>query len=231
MIRKSLLVLANSYKRNERCIAGRELAIVNGQTILSLWLRPVSAHNEGELSLTERVLAQTWVEVGVGDIVEVSLDHQPADPTQPENWLLWKNGDWTDISQSFARPNLDVLEERPPSLWLDPQAGSDRCRDGWLQQHPPAQSLYVVRAENLAVRLSCDVQGKVSRRARFEYGGQVYDLSLTDPEACRKVQPRVPRPGTGGVEIPVGSCRICISLARSFQGYHYKVVATILEGL
>lgn len=231
VVRKSMIVLANSMKRSERCIAGRELLLVNGQTVLSSWLRPVSNHGEGELTLLERVNVLSNLEIGVGDIVDVSLDSQQSDPSQPENWLLFQSPSWTNADPQFSAPALDQLEERPISLWAEPGTSTDRCRDGWLAKNPPTQSLYVVRAEQLVVRLSVDPSGKVTRRCLFEFGGAKYDLSLTDPEAFLRLGRHQPRPGTGVVDVPIGSVRICVSLARSFQGFHYKVVATILEGI
>ena len=120
MIRKAIFVLANSIKRNERCIAGREVLLSSGQTVVSGWVRPISTHDEGELTFLERVCSTTSLEVGVLDVVEVSLDRPGGDPTQPENWVLWGNGAWTDVSFQHTPPNLDQLEERPASLWLDP---------------------------------------------------------------------------------------------------------------
>jgi hypothetical protein len=231
MFRKSILVLANSTKNNERCIAGRELLLANGQTVLSGWVRPVSNHDDGELSISERVIAATLMEVGVGDIVEVSLGLQPHDPTQPENWVLWQSGDWADVGSNFVRPGLDQLEEDPGSLWLEPNVRNDRVSDNWLARNPPAQSLYVVRGTVVVVHLACDNHGKQTYRCEFGYRGQRYNLSLTDPEAQRKFHPQMPKPGANPVKLLLGSVRLCISLARSFRGYHYKVVATILEGL
>jgi hypothetical protein len=232
MIRKSLFVLANSHKRNERCVAGRELLLVNGQTVLSSWVRPVGARGDGELTRTEREFAMTRVEVSVGDILEVGLARPAGDPTQPENWVLFGRGDWTDVRDRHRPPSLDELEEQPAGLWLDPVTSTDRVREAWLAQHPPPQSLYVIRAERLVVKLGSDPLGKPSYRCRFDYRGlQYYNTSLTDPVARRKLDPQVPRAGASPVDISVGTVRVCVSLARPFQGFHYKVVATILEGL
>src|SRR5688572_24311931 len=107
MVRKTLVVLANSFKRSERCIAGRELVLVNGQTVLSAWIRPVSSHGEGELALARRQIAMTRAQIAVVDIVEVGLARPAGDPTQPENWVLFGRGDWTDGSVTHGRPGLD----------------------------------------------------------------------------------------------------------------------------
>jgi Dual OB-containing domain len=232
MIRKSLFVLANSMKRNERCVAGRELVMVNGQTVVSSWVRPVSARGDGELTHAERVIAQTRAEVAVGDILEVGLVRPASDPTQPENWVIFGRGDWMDVRGSHRPPSLDELEEQPTALWLDPATSTDRVRAAWVAENPPPQSLYVIRAERLVVKLGSDPLGKPSYRCRFDYCGlQYYNMGLTDPKARRKLDPQVPRAGDSPVDVPVGTVRVCVSLARPFQGFHYKVVATILEGL
>jgi len=232
MIRKSLFVLANSMKRNERCVAGRELVSANGQTIVSSWVRPVSARGDGELTHAERVIAKTREEVAVGDIMDVKLARPACDPTQPENWVIFGRGEWTDARANHRPPSLDELEEQPAELWLDPAASTDRVREAWVRENPPPQSLYVIRTERLVVKLGSDPLGKPSYRCRFEYRGlQYYNMGLTDPKARRKLDPHVPRAGAGPVDVPVGTVRVCVSLARPFQGFHYKVVATILEGL
>jgi Dual OB-containing domain len=80
--------------------------------------------------------------------------------------------------------------------------------------------------------LGSDPLGKPSYRCRFDYRGLQYcNMSLTDPTARRKLDPQVPHAGASSVDIRVGTVRVCVSLARPFHGYHYKVVATILEGL
>ena len=231
MIRKSLFVLANSIKRSERCIAGREMMLVKGQSVLSSWLRPVSNHDEGELSFLERLCVTTNLEVGVGDMVEVGLDRPGTDQTQPENWHLAGAGDWANVGTRFVRPTLDQLEEQPASLWLDPKVSTDRVCNTWLTQNPPRQSLYVVRTSDLVVQLTCDATGKPGYRCRFGYGGLHYDLSMTDPEARRKLTSQMPRKAGNPVDVSLGTVRVCVSLARDFKGFHYKVIAMILEGL
>jgi hypothetical protein len=124
------------------------------------------------------------------------------------------------------------LEEQPAALWLDPASPTDRVREAWVAQNPPSQSLYVIGAERLVVKLGSDPLGKPSYRCRFHYGGlQYYNMSLTDPKARRHLDPQVPRAGGSPVDVPVGTVRVCVSLARPYNGFHYKVVATILEGL
>ena len=231
MLRKSLFVLANSFKHNERCVAGRELVSVDGETVVSSWIRPVSVHGDGELNLAERIIVRTRAEVAVGDIVEVSLVRPSGDPTQPENWVLFGRGDWADVGANHRRPSLDELEEQPPGLWLDPVTTTDRARETWVAGNPPSQSLYVVRAEQFVARLSSDPLAKPSYRCRFDYRGLRYSMGLTDPRARRTLEPQVPRAGASPVDVPIGTVRVCLSLARPFRGFHYKVVATILEGL
>jgi hypothetical protein len=105
-----------------------------------------------------------------------------------------------------------------------------------LRADPPRQSLYVVRPEQFRLIFRTErSNGTVRHRRRcvFRYRGVEYDLSLTDPVVCARDEDRFPEPGRPPVELRL-SCgddlAICVSLAREFNGFHYKVVATIFEG-
>ena len=83
---KTLLILANSVRHVPNAyVAGREVINPGGQRTYGAWVRPVSNHGEGELSLQERWTAQNR-EVRVLDIVQMSLGDQVVDALQPENW-------------------------------------------------------------------------------------------------------------------------------------------------
>jgi hypothetical protein len=58
-----------------------------------------------------------------------------------------------------------------------------------------------------------------------------YNLAITDPDIDRKYF----RPFPGNLEevkqIPLNpdNCLLCISLAPEFNGYHYKLIAKVIE--
>jgi hypothetical protein len=61
-----------------------------------------------------------------------------------------------------------------------------------------------------------------------------YDMALTDPEITMRYESRMPAYGERPVEIRL-SCGdnllVCVSLAGDFGGQHYKLVATMFDGL
>ncbi|MBX9625353.1 MAG: hypothetical protein K2X82_16220 [Gemmataceae bacterium] len=235
VVRKRLMVLANAVRNHReegRCIAGRE--VVDGPAGLRLggWVRPVSGHGEGELWCSERRYPDGgWVRVL--DVADVELAGPVGDPDQPENWVLAGEGGWAELTRS-CRPPLDGLEETPPGLWLQPGGPTDRVSHGYLAAHPPGQSLYVVRPEEPRLVLGTEPgpgHPKRRRRCLFRYAGLDYDLALTDPKATEQYERRFPAPGQSALVVPLPGDRtlLCVSLARPFNGYHYKLVATVFE--
>ena len=72
---------------------------------------------------------------------------------------------------------------------------------------------------------------KKRRRGKFFYNGVRYNLAITDPEIDRKYFRPFPGIDDGVRQIPmdVNNCLLCISLAPEFNGYHYKLIATVIE--
>lgn len=59
-------------------------------------------------------------------------------------------------------------------------------------------------------------------------------MSLTDPVLSARFEARIPAAGHPKwvVPLPCGDdLLLCISLAGVFNGHHYKVVATVFEGV
>ncbi len=176
MDRKRILVLANSFKHQARCVAGRE---VNADGSLGPWIRPISNHGEGELLLHETRLAAGG-QVEVLQRVEMPLVRHAADPFQPENWLIHGAGNWLDVSVKCATVPLAALVESPPNLWQEPGRFADCASHRWLQEAPPKQSLYLIRPKNLRIRVESR-ESKEKWRAVFQFKGVGYNFSITDP--------------------------------------------------
>src|SRR5262245_33376735 len=139
LIRKRLLILANSYKYGGRCIAGREL-LPSGD--VGGWVRPVSREHDGAL-MWHQCLCPNGHLLRVGDVAEVALVGHAGDAHQPANWLLPQTGKWEKPPECLAPP-LRLLVERPGDLWM--QSGlmnTDRATVEHVAAHPPAQSLYL----------------------------------------------------------------------------------------
>lgn len=230
---KRIIVLANSYKKKPgRCVAGRALSEGG---VAGNWLRPISDQPEGEL-LPRHMKTEDGSPLDVLDIVDVPTGEHAKDETHPEDWYVDTTGLWKRQEKFLAR-NLAALEERPGDLWIDPSTRADRATTDFLIKRPMHQSLYLIRPTDFRVNLTNDFnpfegrnQGK--RRACFEYGGQEYVLGLTDPLFIDEYAVKFPDPDEPAIIVRPhyeDNCLLCVSLTPVFNGYHYKVVATVLE--
>ena len=234
-VTKRILVLANAIRHAPcRCIAGREVILAGAKYRFGPWIRPVSSHGEGELSPHETVLADGG-QPQVFDFIEVALLEPRKESHQPENWTIDPQASWQNVSRRFRPPPMRALLETPPHLWRLDRDRSDRVASGRLLQSPPSQSLYFIRLDRLRVRFEWrqwENTHRLRRRAVFAYNGTRYDLSITDPAFHARHAARIPARGDPPLEFDLAGGRgyyACISLAHGFNGYHYKVAATILE--
>jgi hypothetical protein len=233
---KRILILANSIKLGGRCLAGREI-FLNGESTYRIgpWLRPVGHVDGREIKESERFY---WPNdpVKVGDFAEVALAEKMNEPWHPENWRLIEKDPWRRISDLFVFPPLELLEEHPKDLWLEPGQRTDRMAHEEVLANPPTYSLAMIHPENFRIEFSSMiVEDELKRRRRclFRYRGVDYDMGMTDPVIGNRYAPCMPGPNEPikTIRLPGGDPRLlCVSLACAFRGFHYKVVATIFEG-
>lgn len=234
---KRMLVLANSVKKGSgRCIAGREVVNHNNKLYIGSWIRPVSNHGEGELWPEER-LYKDGREVAVLDFARVPISGKGTNPCQPENWVLRESERWDSLTSVFSLSNLSQFEERPADLWLQRGVDTDRVDHDHLLAYLPRQSLYLIRPQNLHLSFSrtCwDGITKTKRRCTFFYNGAGYNLGLTDPVISHRYESQIPALGAPPLVVRLPNDHnllICVSLAGAFNGVHYKLVATVFEGV
>lgn len=234
MTDKTLLILANSWKHApNRCIAGREVTMTAASYRLGAWIRPVSHRDEGDLEGPEYHNAD-GSDLSIGDIVSVSLIKHAGDPTQPENWLIASRRPWTRIRQVEIARALPHLPEPIPDLWLAPGERTDRVAAQYIASAPPGQSICIIRPANLSLAFWSEydasrIMDRKRSRVRFMYNNVEYDLALTDPLAISRFCPKYPAVGESPVFVSLTDrdAAICVSLARQYNGYHYKIVATL----
>jgi len=133
--------------------------------------------------------------------------HMPL-PHQPENYLI--DGNRWQQNYSIELTELPSHLDGPADLWGE----GNRVPHVQITQglYVVPQSLYLVQVDNLDLYTTDDDR----RRASFTYNGINYDLAVTDPKFDEIV--REQREVTG---------ILCISLGEEYQGYCYKLVATI----
>lgn len=202
MINKTVVILANSVKHNQHCVAGK--CIETGE-----WIRPVSTPEGGELSNEQSTFTNPHGKFIVKPMQKIIMDLDSHVPLiqQPENYLispsLWR--------QNYRITDAELLQllDNPDSLW-----GQDSRVPYSLivQNRDINQSLYLVKVDDL--HLSKNDEGK--RRATFSYKNINYELPVTDPN-FDNIQRN---------EIEIKDI-ICVSLGENFNGYCYKLLATV----
>ena len=237
-MKKTFVILANSIRRGCRCIAGREMTEHDGQRHWGLWIRPVSQHGEGEIS-TQECLCSDGTQPAVLDIVEITLTTRQDCAYQPENFIIDPSCRWQKHG-TIPASSLPTIEEEPTHLWLQAGAGrTDRIQSQIaLGSLEPFQSLYLIRPTKLLFRIWETLDAfrgglRKQRRAVFSYAGTEYNLTITDPSMeARYFRPFPPHDQPPKEIAPRSpeNCLLVVSLAAPFtDGYHYKVVATVLE--
>lgn len=199
-----LVILANSVKHHQHCVAGKNTA--NGQ-----WIRPVSNTAGAELSHAQARCRNPYGSFDVRPLQKVIMsftDHAPL-PHQPENYVI-DNSDWVQHYR-IADHELSRYLDRPNDLW----GTTDRIeyRSIVSGQIVIPQSLYLVMVDDLNLYMNQYNR----RRAAFTYSGINYDLAVTDPNFDRITQNNQAVQGI-----------LCVSLGGEYQGSSFKIVATIL---
>lgn len=203
MTQVEIVVLANSVKHGQHCVAGK--CVHSGR-----WIRPVSNVHGAELSHDQArsenpfgiYPAKPLQKIKMGLSKHVPLLHQP------ENFLidgsLWKQNFLIKVGE------LPKYLDDPADIWGD----GNRVLHAQIAmgRYNIDQSLYLVRVDGLNLYVTED--GK--RRASFTYNTIDYDLAVTDPRFDGIIADQDEFLGI-----------LCISLGEEHKGYCYKLVATI----
>ena len=115
---KRIAIFANSVKKTQHCIAGRELVDRGGVLTFGDWIRPVSRHGQGELSWSDCRFPSGRTP-RIFDVVDIPLAEREGSDCQPENWFIDPNRLWSDVTIEGNLPDPRV--DWPGSLWLEPQ--------------------------------------------------------------------------------------------------------------
>jgi hypothetical protein len=219
----TIACLANSRKLSGRCVAGR--VVQAGQ--LGEWIRPVSARPNEEISEEERRY-ENGSDPQIMDVIKIPMREARPTGYQQENHLIdpdyyWErvgHANWADIQGAVEDPGL--------ALWPNGYHSSYGVND-----RVPADvaatlgcSLYLVQPENIKVRVVREGAsfGNPRRRVRanFNLSGSFYSLVVTDPVAERLYLAREDG------EDQVRDALLCTSLGEVYQGFAYKLVATLI---
>ncbi len=239
---KTIVCLANSRKEGGRCVAGKE--IVNNQ-LTHNWIRPVSGGgNKGELSKEESLLTvrsifpklPKWLNTLIGlflkrqsspqllDIITIPLLEHQLHTYQSENYLIDNRRHW--IKEQFRQSTqLSQWCDRVPSLWINGYHSYNGFNDRIpvnIVEKSINTSLLLIKPDTISIKVASEFN-KVKVRAEFTFNGQKYRIVVTDPtiESFYKTK------SIGDYPL-LEETYLCISLGEPFNGYCYKLVASVI---
>lgn len=212
---RSLVVLASSHKYGAFCVAGREWS----QAGFGPWVRPVSHHGHGELSFND-IRMDSGEVARVGDVVMVPFGNVVPDGAQQENHAVMANQVWQHVGVA-GWEMLSALAESPAELWSNGwHVQNDRLPE--MEAARFDYSLCLIRVMKLRLSFFNNIRGQVKARATFMHRGEVYSLSVTDPDIDAMGQKHAHQ------NLLIEDALVCVSLAPAFHGYCYKLVAAVL---
>lgn len=198
-----VVILANSVKHHQHCVAGK--CIANGQ-----WVRPVSNTDGAELSHAQAQCQNPYGTFNVKPLQKVIMNFSTHAPLahQPENYVI--DGPAWRQNYGISVGELNHYLDHPNDIW----GRTDRVHHASivLGQIVIEQSLYLIAVNNLNLYIN----QYDKRRASFSYDGINYDLAVTDPNFDRIAQNN-----------EVVRSILCVSLGEEYQDNCFKLVATI----
>lgn len=208
-MRRDVIILANSRKMGNRCIAG-----IDRET--GEWVRPV--YEAGDQGVPLSVRQVEGVEPGLLDIVSIPLAGDgPHRDIQPENCRILK-GAWKKVGKASVQQVAKYCQRGGLILHnADRRIHIDELR---LVPEKEKRSLCLVRVH---VAFSTEGTRRGKRvNAQFKHGKNEYFIPVTDFEYER----RFPAYGTAEAD-----CLLTISLGTPYKldNCCYKFVAGVIE--
>ncbi len=220
----NIVCFATSKKPSGRCVAG---VTVDAEGEKRDWIRPVSDRPGCEVSLDERRY-HDGTEPRLLDIITIPLLEPRPQHHQTENHLLDAGHYWERIDTLPASRVADFLET-PATLWINGYRSSNGINDRVPEDRAYKElhsSLYLVEPTELV--FSVGKEGlewpKRKVRASFNYRGEPYRFMVTDLEIESKYLGL--SDGTYNSSDRLG---FCVSIAESFHGFCYKLVAGAMK--
>ena len=210
-----MVVLANSWKRHDYCIAGIDLET-------GTWVRPVTDLDDGRVP--QRLMNLRGRVPALLDVLDIPLDSKGPDfGFECENrWILpgrWRHAGVVtaqSVSRFVIQPQF-VLHT--PGKSVSPDA---------LRAMPFDQraTLQLIRVDNFSVRDNTSDQAYLGRRrwtGRIQCGDSEFEANITDPVYHEKL--------SGGHQ-PAQDCLLTVSLSMPWPKdapLCWKLIAGVIE--
>ena len=215
---KYFICLANSYKHGGRCIAGIEvvpqsdgsLGIVRHDDGRPRWIRPVSMSANGEIPnhLAESFKIFSLVKLTDVEPCPDNAHTEDVHCTRMEICPFELSPTKDFLDQLIDTQHKAVFYFRGKSI---PTTIIDRLDYSLMLIHPDNACAY------------CDEGRENSKyRMKFTYNGSNYDFPITDPVFLEQFKK------SPDSYADLDGVYLVLSLGIAFEGFHYKLVATVL---
>lgn len=215
---KYFICLANSYKHGGRCIAGIEvvpqsdgsLGIVRHDDGRPQWIRPVSMSANGEIPnhLAESFKIFSLVKLTDVEPCPDNAHTEDVHCTRMEICPFELSPTKEFLNQLIDTQHKAVFYFRGKSI---PTTIIDRLDYSLMLIHPDNACAY------------CDEGRENSKyRMKFTYNGSNYDFPITDPVFLEQFKK------SPDSYADLDGVYLVLSLGIAFEGFHYKLVATVL---
>jgi hypothetical protein len=198
-----MVILANSIKHGEHCVAGKDINTKE-------WFRPVSDESGSALSREQVMCTNPYGQYLAKPMqkIRMTLGQHVPKVNQPENFQV-DDSNWVQ-HYKLAENELESYLDSPSDLWgRNDRVLFNKIQTGNITIH---NSLCLVKVDDLKLFMSSD--GK--RRCSFSYNGIQYELAATDPMFDSLLRTNSILKGI-----------LCVSLGEEYHGYCYKLVASI----
>lgn len=210
------VLLANSRKHGEACVAGKS-------HLEKSWVRPVSDRSGGALPAGK---TKKWKLL---QHVSIPTQHTVPFLHQTENVLI-DNGTWYEQNKFHDYNMIQDLLDTPDSIWCLPgETDPNKVSLQAINHGLVTNSLYFLKIEKLRFRnaWTYDSAKRHPKRhllASFQYQGMSYEFPVTDPYVEKAFIDKA----QGSYLCTSPEIFACVSLGEPFDGYCYKLVASIL---
>lgn len=206
MKRLRCVVFASSIKHGGRCIVAKDFDSKK-------WFRFVSDKNGSAIPYEKAMFynelyKKSYLLIPL-KVVSIPIDSESPILGQPENVILG-DGSINQV-EPFVVNDISGFLDNPDDLWGKGDCVSDE------DVSTITQSIYLIKPKNAKLESEInDFDGKLKRYVSFKYNMIDYRLPCTDPKFDSLLKENF------SVQA------LCISLGENFNGYHYKIVASIL---
>lgn len=222
MVTKTIICLANSFRRGGSCIAGVEVS----DGLIGGWIRPISHREDQAINPLEQTYPDN-TRVAVLDVVQIEFDEPRPEGHQTENWLITNGVRWTRVGQATPDQLDGVVLPADTPLWRPAQSTYNGVND--QIRAPVAQrfdsSLALIQPASATVEVIFNPFGdKNEVWVSFTWAGRRHKIKLTDPVYFAHFNTKAGDSQT--IENPM----LCISLAHVWEqsGMASKLVAGLI---